>query len=325
MSQVAERLFDLGQAQAAKAIVDEALPTARQLPKTDWNDSVRGGLAEVVALFDTKSALGLVEGRKGVDQQLGGIAHRLAGTNPQAAEQVLNMLAPDKHYSSEYAVRVCHRLATKDLPRARALVDRMGRADLVPHALGVMAWALADTETDAARGLLRQAFVACGEQGQTTLSRKRMLPYAIALTRIAEKVDPASLHEYLWRAISQYPGPDDDPDPEEELEDKAKLAILLAMYDFQPELQRALMVAVEEHLANLKRADNQLYRFAITALTLRDPDRAVEWHQAYLAKAGSEDPPYAYTHIAGVIAKPRRELWDQFQRDLRVWTSDERD
>jgi hypothetical protein len=146
------------------------------------------------------------------------------------------------------------------------------------------------------------------------------------LTRIAEKVDPASLHEYLWRAISQYPGPDDDPDPGEELGDKAKLAILLALYDFQPELQRALMAAVEEHLARLKPADYQFHdRFALTALTLKNPDRAVEWHHAYLAKAGSEDPPYAYTHIAGVIAKSRRELWDQFQRDVRVWTIDERD
>jgi hypothetical protein len=59
---------------------------------------------------------------------------------------------------------------------------------------------------------------------------------------------------------------------------------------------------------------------------MTDPDRAVEWHHAYLEKSTSEDrPAYAYRHIADVIGKPRHELWDKIQEDLRVWIMDHED
>lgn len=318
---VAERLYDIGKKDAARRLVDEAMVTAQKLPRTSWNDHVRGALAGVAAPFDVESALALLEGADGrLIEGFGAIANKLAAVDPQAAERALNMLPNESSYA-KYAPEVCGRMAATDLPRARGIASRMAKRSVYPYVFGVMARALSDSDPETARGLLREAFVACGERGQSNFHRRSLFPYAIALVRIAENVDPDSLHEYLWRAISQYPGPYYEVDFEaEELEDKAKLAILLAMYDFHTELRRYAMEPVDEYLADLKPADYQWHdRFMLTAMTLADPDRAVEWHDAFLQKATSEDLPfYAYTHIADVITKPRHELWDKIQDDLRV-------
>jgi len=318
---VAERLYDIGQTDAARRLVDEAMVTARKLPRTSWNDHVRGALAGVAAPFGVESALALLEGADGrLIEGFGNIANKLAAVDPQAAERALDMLPNGSSYA-EYAPSVCGRMAATDLPRARAIAAKMAKRTQYPYVFGVMASALSDTDPETARDLLREAFVEIGKRGESRFSRKRTFPYAIALARIAETVDPESLQEYVWRAISQYPPPDDgSAEPEEEIQDKAKLAILLAMYDSQPELRRHLMEAVDEHLVELTPADYQWYdRFMITAMALTDPDRAVEWHNAFLEKATSEDLPFhAYTHIADVITKPRYELWDKIQDDLRV-------
>jgi hypothetical protein len=318
---VAERLYDIGKKDEARRLVDEAMETARKLPRTSWNDHVRGALAGVAAPFGVESALALLEGADGrLIEGFGAIANKLAVVDPQTAERALNMLPNESSYA-EYAPEVCGRMAATVLPRARAIAARMANRSQYPYVFGVMARALSDSDRETARDLLRQAFVTCGEEGQSNFNRRSLFPYAIALVRIAEKVDPVSLHEYLWRAISQYPGPYYEVDFEvEELKDKAKLAILLAMYGFHAELRRYAMETVDEYLADLKPADYQWHdRFMITAMTLADPDRAVEWHEAYLKKATSEDLPFlAYEHIAEVISKPRHELWDKIQDDLRV-------
>jgi hypothetical protein len=268
-----------------------------------------------------ESALALLEGADGrLVEGFGNIANKLAAVDPQAAERALDML-PNEYSYAKHAPGVCGRMAASDLPRARAVAAKMANRSEYPYVFGVMASAVSDTDPETARDLLREGFVEIGKRGESNSSRDRTFPYAIALARIAETVDPDSLQEYVWRAISQYPPPDDgSAEPEEEIQDKAKLAILLAMYDFHTELRRHLMEALDEHLAELKPADYQWYdQFMITAMTLTDPDRAVEWHDAFLEKATSEDLPFrAYRHIADVITKPRHELWDKIQDDLRV-------
>ncbi|NQV31986.1 MAG: carboxypeptidase regulatory-like domain-containing protein, partial [Phycisphaeraceae bacterium] len=95
LSVIAGQFLDLGQTEQATRILQEGHRTAKTLPTKEWPGYARGGLAEVLARIDLKSAMALVTGYEDDfdhDRHHGNIAHKLAATDPANAQRVLNMM-----------------------------------------------------------------------------------------------------------------------------------------------------------------------------------------------------------------------------------------
>ena len=91
MGEVAERWYELGEVDKAKALFAEGLQIARQF--TDKTDFKRGLFAARLARVDLPAALAIVkdfDGERDQGRILGGIALRLIERNPAEAERIWN-------------------------------------------------------------------------------------------------------------------------------------------------------------------------------------------------------------------------------------------
>src|SRR5262249_19036697 len=127
------------------------------------------------------------------------------------AERILNLIKRD-NYVTPFSVKVCYRMASVDLPRARAIADKLATANngtresaQKAHAYGVMAMALAEKDPTTAKALLRQAFDQLASfSGRDT---RTAWPVAAVLLGYSEAVDPERTREYFWRTLALHPGP----------------------------------------------------------------------------------------------------------------------
>ncbi|HEV3024097.1 MAG TPA: carboxypeptidase regulatory-like domain-containing protein, partial [Pirellulales bacterium] len=149
---IADGLLDLGESRRATAVLDEARVLAASLPKAGPGSVERACVAEVVARVDLEGALELSEGLPEFPRYgdvHGKIAFRIAGRLPADAERVLE-LCRDSFQRDMFIPRVCWRMAPADPRRARMLAEKIRSPHLRPHALGLMAMALAETDAEQA-------------------------------------------------------------------------------------------------------------------------------------------------------------------------------
>jgi protocatechuate 3,4-dioxygenase beta subunit len=244
LGQVGERLLDLGETNRATEVLRDGEQIARELSTAGFLGYTRGAFAVELAQIDLPAALelaGNLSDASEYNRHHGNIAHELAGKRPAEAERVLNMIkVEDKQYivhrRDQYLVRVCYRMAAVDLERARKLSRSAHDACQRAYACGVMAQALAGTETERAETLLREAFgilQAHVDAGQDRFNYVYSAStIAGALLPIAETIDPALRAELFWQAVSMrlLPGADQAQAQLAELSD-AILAMHLARYD----------------------------------------------------------------------------------------------
>ena len=163
-SLVGKRLIALGKIDQATKVLREAETTAKQFSVSDYGGYARGVVATELAPIDLAAALELIKGLTDpseYNRHHGNIAHKIAGKKPAEAQRVLDMIRSEDEESlckAQYAVHVCYRMATIDLPRARKIAAQIKAPYYRAQAYGGMAQALAATQPAAALGLLREAF-----------------------------------------------------------------------------------------------------------------------------------------------------------------------
>ena len=200
MGEVAERWFELGEVEKAKALFAEGLQIAGQL--TDKTDFKRGWFAARLARVDLPAALAIAKDFDGDREQgriLAGIAFRLIDQNPAEAERVWNQM---KRLSRPVATdpTLCWKMATVDPARARRCIESVVGTQLRPELYLVLA--LGSKARDASAS--REAFQA-GLDGIDRQLRERpelYLPDAGTLLPIVERIDPGLVPEIFWRDVS---------------------------------------------------------------------------------------------------------------------------
>src|SRR5262249_13885770 len=163
---IAKRFWALGEKERAGTLLREGQKVAKELPPAAWAGYARGAFAEDLALIDLPGALALMKDLKDPFEYIrhhGNLAQKLGGADPAQAERVYGLLLKGKDARQVYnrdqsAVRVCHRMAPADLPRARKIAETIQDPYYKARAYGVMAQALAKARPKDALGLLDHAF-----------------------------------------------------------------------------------------------------------------------------------------------------------------------
>src|SRR5262249_25939517 len=144
--------------------------------------------------------------------------HKLAGLKPAEAERVLGLLSKSGEESTiggtpvvsqardQCAVRVCYRMATVDLERARRLAGQIKEPCYQAHAYGVMAQALGKAKPAQALELLDKAFAVLRAHVDAGNDRFNGMfgasTVAGSLLPAAEEINPQLVPEFLWRAVA---------------------------------------------------------------------------------------------------------------------------
>lgn len=215
-AKVASQLLAIGETEQATRILRDAQTAAEQLPTSGWGAYARGSFAEDLSNIDPIAAEKLcdaIEDAREKTRHFGNLAHLQAGKQPDQAERLLLKGASPESNEFEYAryaMRLCYRMATVDLPRAVAIAERMktmhhGKA----QAFAQMARALVATQPKEAEQLLRRAYAVLKEQARDTESDFTNIvdsaTVAASFLPVAESIDPCLVPEFFWEALSMRP------------------------------------------------------------------------------------------------------------------------
>jgi hypothetical protein len=195
---VAERLYELGEVEKARALFAEGLRIANQL--TDKTDSRRGAFAAALALVDLPAALAIAKDREGgraTGGVLAGIALRVIDGNPAEGERIWKDLNGGRRGLLE---TLCWKMARVDPARARLILMGSPWYARRPEMLLFLALGAQAKDPSAAR----QAF----EEGLRGIDRlmqenpERFQFDAWVILPIVERIDPARLPEFFWRVVA---------------------------------------------------------------------------------------------------------------------------
>jgi hypothetical protein len=253
----------------------------------------------------------------------GNIVYKLAGTDPAAAERVLQRvpLAVRAGPTSRSAARddwvggVWRRLAAADLPRARRLADRLGEPYLKALAYGGMAYALAPTNRTEATGLLRQAVDGLSKQSGVEQDRSagswNSAVTACLLVPAAERIEPALAREVVARALSFRIAPAGADRPGSAA--NAALAVVLARHD-----RAAARWVLEPALRRIATQEKPVVPVtAFAAAALIDPAWAVRLAETQPTGRTQDE---ARLVVARFLTLEGSELWREAGSLIGVWS-----
>ncbi len=257
LAQVADRRFDLGEAEqgavlirAARALADRPQDRSQVGPAAD--------LAPTLSRIDLPSALKLVEHLTGDPQRLSAvrikIAERIAATDPAGARHMLGLIEDHEQPAARWLV--CLRMAAQNLAAARALASEDRDPELKALLPAAAAQARVSTDPEGARTLLRQAVK---QLEQIDAGQELRVSPAVALARLlplAVRVDPERAADLLWLALARRPAVRELPEStfmrdnlRRQYLERAELAALVARFDRRA--AEAVLAPVAARLAGL--------------------------------------------------------------------------
>jgi hypothetical protein len=261
----------------------------------------------------------------------GNLAHKLAGTDPAAAERVFDILlrrddVQHVYQREQYVQRICYRMAPADLARARKIAETVKDPCFKARAYGVMAQSLARAQPGKALALLDEAFdlleqqVASGKDSFNNFWNAATL--AGLLVPVAEQIDPALVTEFFWRTLSlrapARPGNLEDTWAlQMESLARGALALVLARYD-----RELAMAFVEEARKPLPQEGSGRLPNYVLAAVLADPRRAVSLAEK-LATGPNGD--YACEQVINLLLAEGDAVWKVVDRALAQWHVDDED
>ncbi len=202
MGKVAERWFELGEIDKAKALFAEGLEVANQF--TDKTGFKRGMFAARLAQVDLPAAEAIARDFKGDSDEariLGNMAFRLAVEKPDVAARLWRQIAGMRRLATMDPI-LCWKLASVDPARALQIVDGWPNSEFnsQPHLYVYLALGAKARDESISRQAFRTAL-----QGLDRLMEERPERYASvsrALLPAIERIDPALVPEILWRYVA---------------------------------------------------------------------------------------------------------------------------
>jgi hypothetical protein len=198
--EVAERLYELGEADRARALFAEGKALAEAM--ADKTALIRGLFAARLARVDLPAALAMIGQLKDPERRqeyLAAAAWRVATVDPAEAERLVRRIEGEG-YGGVAIERIVRILARSDLPRARALAGLADSPEDRAHAWLFLAEGVAGTDRAAALDAFRRAvaeFARLRDEPRPFVIN----PVAIALP-LVEAIDPALVPAVFWRALA---------------------------------------------------------------------------------------------------------------------------
>jgi Carboxypeptidase regulatory-like domain len=313
MGEVAERWYELGEVQKAKALFAEGFKIAGQM--TDKTEFKRGLFAARLARVDLPAALAIAkdfDGSRSQGRILGDIAFRLIDQNPGEAEKVWNQ-TKGKTRLVPMDPTLCWKMAAVDPARARGTIEELAVTQFSPHYYLFLA--LGSKSRD--ESFSRQCF----ETGVRRIDRliqdspERYQHFAGMLLPIVERIDPTLVPEVFWLDVSSRlpvgnPRTLDAYSP-------SYLITHLAWYD--RDVAAALL---EPSLARLKEASNDgssLSTYDFRAWSLFDPRAAVARLEKLTIDPKVENNAiHTRLAVAESLAQDREERWRKIWDDWDI-------
>jgi hypothetical protein len=316
MGEVAERWLELGEAQKARALFAEGRKLVETLPRDKRNDA--GSFLAHLSRVEPDAPLALIENvgpMRWRERTYGNIAIRLAFEHPAESEAVLNRI-DEPTWRVFGALRVCRRLARRDLRRARRIAESLPHPAERAYAWTFLADGLAPADRTAAFEALDRALREIDAIDAGDRNRDSERNPAASILPMVERIAPERVAEVFWRAVAMS-APGDDPRNDFGRSDGAlpSEAALLSRYD--REVAKVLFEPVAAFASSraIRDADD-IIPAVVVALSCLDPRSAVEVIERLpAAKTPGVGEPTNWARItaAEILAKPPEPRW------MAVW------
>jgi hypothetical protein len=310
MGEVAERWYELGEIERARALFAEARAVADGF--ANKSDPILGLFAARLSHLDLPGALRIAEGIADQDRRddaLGNIAARIAAENPAEVEGVLGRI-PNPLGRIPGTFRACQKMAAVDPARARRIAERTQGAMFRADALLFLAVGLKGRDRRAAVATVRDALAEIDRflaEGNEDPFRGRQIAATLPLV---EQVDPALVPEFFWRVLSTRPRIDDPRRAKDY--PSLRLVPFLARYD-----RDVAAVLFDPSLAEMNQLDEpgtkQYSEFV--AWSLIDP-RAAATRLKAIAPSRERDANsnWTFTGVADCLALSGEARWKWYWR-----------
>ena len=274
LAAVAERWYEFGEKEKARALMNDALRLANTLAK---GTPARRLLAPSLARFDLPSALAIAKefpaaGMNSEAEILVNIAFHLAPDNPAEAERILSVLPPEPG-RDRFPPAIALKMASADPARARRLTDQSQREMDRPNRYLFLALGLKSSDPAGASQAFQTAMQGIDRliKGAEDYYSDGRGPREIVLPAV-EQLDPALVAEYFWRIVATRSSVGDPRSGNEFA--PTLLALLLASYD-----RDVAAIVFEPVRAWLEHADDRelarpVVPLAFEAWSLFDPRAA---------------------------------------------------
>ena len=339
---IIDDLLDLGEVETATELANLLTPSALALDGAGRNEFTKAWFAKAIVRIDYDSAWEVIKdsiGSKnptsgGFQRHAGNMAHELAIENPDRAIELLNRI-PGKG-GSNYLPRVACRMASVDPERAFKLLQAAsdpGNEDMV-NGQATLAFILKDSHPREAKELLKSAFDSLFNYFPRSDHRMGMI---LNMLRFESKVHIGSSPNF-WKIVEQLSDPNvpqsNSTHSDKLLMRQSELALLLAIFDREPETRERLCRILIERFENPRENDPIFHSqrkngIAMAAVALHDPQRAIEMVKTFHQKIPEQRRhviPAPWTIVAGCLAREGNETVDFLATEfLFTWIPGEED
>jgi hypothetical protein len=325
LGEAAERWYELGEKEKAKALFADGLRLANEMRGKP--NSLRGSFAAGLARVDLSSGLAIAKEFPDsrpypVGWVLRNIAFRLAADDPVEAERVLRQIKPEMG-QDWLPGAIAWKMATVDPTRARRLVEESQRHWEHPELNLFLALGLKARDPAAARQAFEIAMRGIDRLSQAGAGYSRELAHRDILLPLVEQIDPALVAEYFWRVVAARP-PLGNPRPISEAPQR-NLVLLLAWYDRV--VAEALFEPIRERMEHGDDPRPAGRAVDFLAWSLFDPraavDRLVQVPVVPQARPGVDTARGQVSETLSLPYEDRwRQIWGRFTEMGGLWERD---
>ena len=346
-SSIIDDLIDDGHYELARDIAEYVTPIALEMNLEGRNEFSKAWYGKALVRLDYELAWELIKDSRntgnqtsgGFPRHAGNMAHELAASDPERAIQLLNEIP--EQMRARYVQRVATRMAPVDSERAIGLIENSIKnghnVRYAANGFGSVAKQLKDSDPDRAKKLLQRGFdLIFGSPDQ--LNDRLSFGYPVNLLRFESQIQSQSSSNF-WRVMEMFADPNvvgywgGNVEREAVLQ-RAKPALLLELFDREPEVSSALLEPVFKYfenppVENKKWCDNLTdYAYVFVALALHDPERTVTMHESLFHKIPEDRRnyiPMPWVAIARSIASDPDARVDYLAELSYTWRIGEED
>ena len=341
-SSIIDDLLDLGEVETATELANLLTPAALAIDGTGRNEFTKAWFAKALVRVDYDSAWELIKDSidsknptsGGFQRHAGNMAHELAAENPDQAIELLNKIPGNR--GSSYVPRVACRMASVDPERALKLLqsvpDSGGRYKINGQA--TLAFIIKDSHPEKAKELMGSAFDDLFKSFPRSDYRMGVI---LNLLRFESQVCDGGSKNF-WKIVEQLSDPNvsqgNSRYSDKLLIRQSELALLLAIFDREPEARERLCAILIDRFEN-PRDDDPIFRsqrdngIAMAAVALHDPRRAIDMVKTFHEKTPEKrrrNIPIPWTIVAGCLARDGNETVDFLATEfLFTWILGEED
>jgi RNA polymerase sigma factor (sigma-70 family) len=331
LTQAASLVLRLGQVEAGRKLLDEAAEMAAKLGTERLQGYARGLVAEALAPYDFKRAMGLLEpitNRAELERYTGKVAIAVAPHDLDKALEIVGKFEKRTSQPDLIRMAIAHRLASTRPAKAISIVEGMdsyAAPKMKAEAFGWLAVALAPHDKSLAYSLIDRSLAMYLDRPETVRGWSNYGGRSVMAARVASQaleIGYPHMESVVARVLAMRATGQEDS-PARVAESHVATAMVLALVD--PGTARQMLEAVEPRSSLIGTAYSSIGRpHWFQAWALADPARAALLFEKELAAL--KDKPGADLSGSGVLEMvelltipPRDRAYHLLRRSGSFW------